>query len=62
MFRILITIFIVLLTSQAHARHDGEHLYVQNCAACHGYNGDGGMGVPLSLPDFLSTASNEYLF
>ena len=62
MFRILISIFILMLTSQAHARHDGEHLYAQNCAACHGYNGDGGMGVPLSLPDFLATASNDYLF
>jgi len=62
MFRILISIFIIMLTSQAYARHDGEHLYVQNCGACHGYNGNGGMGVPLSLPDFLSTVSNEYLF
>ncbi|MFW2438225.1 MAG: c-type cytochrome [Arenicellales bacterium] len=62
MFRILISICIVLMASQAYASHDGEHLYIQNCAACHGYDGNGGMGVPLSLPDFLSTASNDYLF
>ena len=49
------------LPSQAHAKHSGEHLYLQNCVACHGYNGDGGMGIPLSLPDFLATASNDYL-
>ncbi len=50
------------LPSQALAGHEGEHIYIQNCAACHGYNGNGGMGVPLSLPDFLATASNDYLF
>ena len=40
---------------------DGEKLYLQHCAACHGDTGDGGVGVPLSLPDFQSSVSNEYL-
>lgn len=43
------------------ANPSGEHLYQQNCASCHGTKGDGGVGVPLSLPDFQATISNEYL-
>jgi len=49
------------LTSSAFATHSGEHLYNQHCAACHGDKGDGGVGVPLSLPDFQASISNEYL-
>lgn len=40
---------------------DGALLYARNCAACHGADGRGGVGVPLALPDFLATASDEYL-
>ncbi len=43
------------------AAHSGEHLYLQHCAACHGNNGNGGVGVPLALPDFQATISNTYL-
>jgi len=45
----------------AMAAHDGGKLYGQFCAACHGQRGTGGVGVPLSLPDFLSTADDDYL-
>jgi cytochrome c oxidase cbb3-type subunit 3 len=61
MYRAYFLIGLVLLASPALAEHDGEHLYIQNCAACHGINGDGGMGVPLSLPAFLDTVSDDYL-
>lgn len=64
MFRLLLSyIFFLFIALPSHAQsgNDGEQLYLQNCVACHGYNGDGGMGVPLSLPDFLATASNDYL-
>jgi cytochrome c oxidase cbb3-type subunit 3 len=36
-------------------------LYAQHCAACHGAEGSGGVGVPLDLPDFLAVASDNYL-
>ena len=39
----------------------GEQLYMTHCAACHGHDGQGGVGVPLSLPAFLSTVSDDYL-
>ncbi len=62
MFRKTILVFILLLASPGYADEDGQRLYVQNCVACHGFNGDGGMGVPLSLADFLATASDDYFF
>ncbi|HFC52826.1 MAG TPA: c-type cytochrome [Gammaproteobacteria bacterium] len=48
--------------SSAFGEPDGARLYAINCAACHGDRGDGGIGVPLSLPDFLSSVTDEYLF
>lgn len=39
---------------------DGAQLYHQTCAVCHGEHGDGGVGVPLNLPDFLAVASDDY--
>jgi len=49
------------LSGAAHAAHDGERLYTQHCAACHGSQGKGGVGVPLALPDFLAQADDRYL-
>lgn len=46
--------------SQA-ARHSGARLYGQYCAACHGQDGGGGVGTPLTLPDFLAVADDRYL-
>lgn len=43
------------------AAPDGQRLYERNCAACHGVDGNGGVGVPLSLPDFQAQVSDEYL-
>lgn len=40
---------------------NGAALYREHCAACHGSNGLGGVGVPLALPDFLAAADDRYL-
>src|SRR5574340_928295 len=48
-------------TSSAMAAPDGARLYGRNCAACHGENGNGGIGVPLALPSFQAGISDDYL-
>jgi cytochrome c oxidase cbb3-type subunit 3 len=40
---------------------EGAMLYERHCAVCHGVDGNGGVGVPLNLPDFLAVASDDYL-
>src|SRR5574340_1499825 len=47
--------------SSAMAAPDGAQLYGRNCAACHGENGNGGIGVPLALPSFQAGISDDYL-
>lgn len=47
--------------SAALAASEGEKLYGRNCAACHGENGTGGIGVPLALRSFQSSVSDDYL-
>ncbi len=43
------------------AEPDGRTLYEENCAACHGLRGFGGVGVPLALEDFQRVVTDEYL-
>ena len=57
----LISCVLIFFTPASWAKHDGAKLYAQYCAACHGAQGTGGMGVPLSLPDFLATVDADYL-
>jgi cytochrome c oxidase cbb3-type subunit 3 len=45
-----------------HAAPDGDRLYQLHCAACHGLNGEGGVGVPLALPGFLNAVDDQFLF
>ncbi|MHB1085360.1 MAG: c-type cytochrome [Thiobacillus sp.] len=47
--------------SQAVAAPDGSKLYSRNCASCHGEKGIGGIGIPLALPSFQASISDEYL-
>ncbi len=60
--KFLLSISLLGFTITAFAGHSGENLYSQHCAACHGSSGDGGVGIPLSLPDFQSTISDQFLF
>ena len=46
---------------QAMAAPNGAKLYARNCASCHGEKGNGGIGVPLALPSFQASISDEYL-
>ncbi len=39
----------------------GQKLYIQNCAACHGRDGEGGLGLPLNLQSFLVVAPENYI-
>lgn len=48
-------------SAAAAASADGAKLYARNCAACHGENGNGGIGVPLALPSFQAGISDDYL-
>jgi mono/diheme cytochrome c family protein len=36
-------------------------MYIKDCAACHGREGQGGIGVTLNSPTFLAVASDEFL-
>jgi cytochrome c oxidase cbb3-type subunit 3 len=50
-----------LCAFNAHADSRGEALYNENCAICHGEDGSGGMGIPLSSASFLDAASTHYI-
>ena len=56
----LLLIASLLLASPAPAA-DGATLYAQNCAACHGDRGSGGIGVPLALASAHGLVSDDYL-
>lgn len=63
-----LAIGLLLLSSLAPAwaadgpQPDGAKLFARNCAACHGEEGRGGIGVPLALPSFQATISDDYVF
>ncbi len=58
-FIILLPLF---LAGSAIAAPRGDILYEKNCAACHGLDGSGGVGVPLSLPSFQASVDDHFLF
>jgi len=57
-FTLILAFFISLPVS---ADENGAALYAENCAACHGNQGTGGVGVPLALPDFQYAISDQFL-
>jgi cytochrome c oxidase cbb3-type subunit 3 len=50
-----------IASASSFAAVDGAKLYAQNCAACHGEAGNGGIGIPLSLHSFHATVDDDYL-
>jgi len=44
-----------------HATPNGSALYEKNCSSCHGVDGKGGVGIPISLPSFLKSVPDSYL-
>ena len=57
----ILTLILLSAPFSAFAAPDGQALFHKHCAVCHGDNGKGGVGVPLSLPSFIDTVSDEYL-
>lgn len=58
----ILLLALALTSSAAFAAPDGYRLFARHCAACHGLDGEGGVGVPLALPSFLANVSDEFLF
>jgi cytochrome c oxidase cbb3-type subunit 3 len=54
-------ILLLLLSMGVQAAPKGDELYARHCSSCHGIDGSGGVGVPLSLPSFLNSVSDSYL-
>lgn len=61
MIRTFIFLSLLFVSSLSFAKPNGEQLYTNNCSACHGADGHGGVGVPLALPDFQYGVTNDYL-
>lgn len=59
--RSFLVVIALLASSSLPAEPDGANLYARHCAGCHGYQGKGGVGVPLALVDFQYAVSDQYL-
>lgn len=54
-------ICLLLVTGVTQANPEGQALFNKHCIACHGTSGQGGVGIPLSLPSFIDSVSDNYL-
>lgn len=54
-------LFILAFSLNVNSAPHGDELYATHCSSCHGIDGKGGVGVPIALPSFLDSVSNEYL-
>lgn len=58
--RRVLSLAAMLAVVSATAAPDGQALYRTHCAACHQFDGDGGIGLPLAR-DKLADVSDDYL-
>jgi len=56
-----VALALMISALSAAAAPNGKALYEQNCSSCHGLDGNGGVGIPLSLPSFLNSVPDAYL-
>ncbi len=56
----LLGAWLLLLSVQVAALPDGRQLYIDHCAACHQFEGSGGIGLPLTAEKFVDY-SDDYL-
>ncbi len=59
---LLMSFTIWLSSGNVVAAPNGEELYLQYCSACHGLDGQGGVGVPLALESFQNNIDDDFLF
>lgn len=57
----LLLLLLLFASAVANAAPDGEELYQRHCSVCHGDDGEGGVGAPLSLSSFIDAVSDQYL-
>ncbi len=54
-------LFLIVFSVSAYSAPRGDELFAKHCASCHGNDGAGGVGVPISSASFVNSVSNEYL-
>lgn len=59
--KIFSILFLLALSLNVYSAPHGDELYGRYCSSCHGVDGKGGVGVPIALPSFLNSVSNEFL-
>ena len=57
----LFFLFVLAFSLNVYSAPHGDLLYARHCSSCHGIDGKGGVGIPIALPSFLNSVSNEYL-
>lgn len=62
LYRSLLFFAALVLSAELSAAPDGARLYERHCSACHGLEGEGGVGIPLALPSFQAAVEDDFLF
>ena len=60
-YRVVIYCLLAIYSPLSANASVGEKLYNRYCAACHGSEGNGGVGVPLALPAFQQAVDDDFL-